>query len=100
MPAALIGQLLSACAGAYSAASSAAWWAASLPHTCKESLAHAALTCSGTTPRYFAPGFGPLALAWGWLKLRREFRGTVHLALPFVKTFQLCVACKHGRNDL
>ena len=69
MPAALIGQLLSACAGAYSAASSAAWWAASLPHTCRESLAHAALTCSGTTPRYFTPGFGPLALGWGWLLL-------------------------------
>ena len=69
MSAALIGQLLSACAGAYSAASSAVWWAASLPPTCRESLAHAALTCSGATPRYFTPGFGPLALAWGWLLL-------------------------------
>ena len=69
MSAALIGQLLSACAGAYSAASSAVWWAASLPPTCRESLTHAALTCSGATPRYFTPGFGPLALAWGWLLL-------------------------------
>ena len=57
MSAALIGQLLSACAGAYSAASSAVWWAASLPPTCRESLTHAALTCSGATPRYFTPGF-------------------------------------------
>ncbi|CAE7317842.1 unnamed protein product [Symbiodinium sp. CCMP2592] len=57
----------SACAGAYSAASSAVWWAASLPPTCRESMAHAALTCSGATPRYFTPGFGPLALGWGWL---------------------------------
>ena len=32
-------------------------------------MAHAALTCSGATPRYFTPGFGPLALAWGWLLL-------------------------------
>ena len=69
MSAAVIGQLLSACAGAYSAASSALWWAASLPATCRESLAHAALTCSVATPRYFTPGFGPLALAWGWLLL-------------------------------
>ena len=69
MSAAVIGQLLSACAGAYSAASSALWWAVSLPATCRESLAHAALTCSGATPRYFTPGFGPLALAWGWLLL-------------------------------
>ena len=69
MSAAVIGQLLSACAGAYSAVSSAVWWAASLPPTCKESLTHAALTCSGATPRYFTPGFGPLALAWGWLLL-------------------------------
>ena len=69
MSAAVIGQLLAACAGAYSAASSAVWWAASLPPTCRESLAHAALTCSGATPRYFTPGFGPLALAWGWLLL-------------------------------
>ncbi|CAE7030350.1 unnamed protein product [Symbiodinium sp. CCMP2592] len=67
MSAAVIGQLLSACAGAYSAASSAVWWAASLPPTCRESMAHAALTCSGATPRYFTPGFGPLALGWGWL---------------------------------
>eukprot|EP00439_Symbiodinium_sp_Y106_P052263 s6992_g7.t1 len=69
MSPAVIGQLLSACAGAYSAASSAVWWAASLPPTCRESMAHAALTCSGATPRYFTPGFGPLALAWGWLLL-------------------------------
>ena len=61
MSAAVIGELLSACAGAYSAAS--------LPPTCRESLTHAALTCSGVTPRYFTPGFGPLALAWGWLLL-------------------------------
>ena len=63
---AVIGQLLWACAGAYSAASSVVWWAASLPPTCRESMAHAALTCSGATPRYFMPGFGPLALAWRW----------------------------------
>ncbi|CAE7283556.1 unnamed protein product [Symbiodinium sp. CCMP2592] len=67
MSAAVLGQLLSACAGAYSAASSAVWWAASLPPTCKESMTHTALTCSGATPRYFTPAFGPLALAWGWL---------------------------------
>ena len=64
MSAAVLGQLLSACAGASSAASSAVW-AASLPPTCREGLAHAALTCSGATPRYFTPGFGPLALACG-----------------------------------
>ena len=69
MSAAVIGQLLTACAGAYSAASSAVGWAASLPPTCRESLAHTALTCSGVTPRYFTPGFGPLALGWGWLLL-------------------------------
>ena len=69
MSAAVIGQLLSTCAGACSAASSAVWWAASLPPTCRETLAHAALTCSGATPRYFTPGFGPLALASGWLLL-------------------------------
>ena len=32
-------------------------------------VTHAALTCSGATPRYFTPGFGPLALAWRWLLL-------------------------------
>ena len=69
MSAAVIGQLLTACAGAYSAASSAVGWAASLPPTCRESPAHTALTCSGVTPRYFTPGFGPLALGWGWLQL-------------------------------
>ena len=52
MSAALIGQLLSACAGAYSAASSAVWWAASLPPTCRESLTHAALTSPHLQWRY------------------------------------------------
>ena len=69
MSAALVGHLLCTCSWAYSAGSSALWWAASLPPTCRESLAHAALTCSGAVPRYFTPGFGPLALGWGWLLL-------------------------------
>ena len=87
MSAAVIGQLLSACAGAYSAASSAVWWAAFWPPTCRESLTHAAFTCSGATPRYFTPGFGPLALASGWLLLgvllgllfRREGFGSIRV---------------------
>ena len=91
MSAAVIGQLLSACAGAYSAASSAVWWAASLPPTCRESLAHAALPCSGAIPRYFTPGFGPLALAWGWLLLG------VLLGLLFRRAAAALVALAGGR---
>ena len=56
LPAAVIGHLLSTCPWAYSAASSALWWAASLPPSCKESLAHATLKRSGATTRYFIPG--------------------------------------------
>ena len=55
------------CWHGYSAASSALTFAASLPATCRESIAHAALTCGGVTPSYFTPGFVPLQLAWGWL---------------------------------
>ncbi|OLP83457.1 hypothetical protein AK812_SmicGene35783 [Symbiodinium microadriaticum] len=90
MSVAVMGQLLSACTGAYSAASSAVWWAASLPPMCRESLAHAALTCSGATPRYFTPDFGPLALAWGWLLL-----GV--LGLVFRRTAAAMVALAGGR---
>ena len=51
----------------YSVAGSSLQFAASLPPTCRESLAHAALTCGGMTPRYYTAGFAPLQLAWGWL---------------------------------
>ena len=37
-----------------------------LPPTCKQAAAHAALVCVGVEPAYFAPGFGPWPLAWGW----------------------------------
>ena len=43
--------------------------AARLPPTCKEALAHAVVVCAGGDPRYFAPGWGPLCVCWGWLCL-------------------------------
>ena len=55
------------CWHGYSVAGSSLQFAASLPPTCRESLAHAALTCGGMTPRYYTAGFAPLQLAWGWL---------------------------------
>ena len=48
-----------------SAAQSAVSFAASLPPTCRESLAHAAMTCGGASPTYFTLGL--VRLAWGWL---------------------------------
>ena len=43
--------------------------AARLPPTCKEALAHSVVVCAGGDPRYFAPGWGPLCVCWGWLCL-------------------------------
>ena len=56
-----------ACWQGYSAASSPMTFAASLPPSCRQSVAHALLTCGGGAPAYFTPGFAPLSLAWGWL---------------------------------
>ena len=56
-----------ACWQGWSAASSAMTFAASLPPSCRQSVAHALLTCGGGAPAYFTPGFAPLSLAWGWL---------------------------------
>ena len=55
------------CWHGYSVVGSFLQFAASLPPTCRNSLAHAALTCGGMTPRYYTAGFAPLQLAWGWL---------------------------------
>ena len=46
-------------------------FAASLPPSCRQSVAHALLTCGGGAPAYFTPGFAPLSLAWGWLLVGR-----------------------------
>ena len=40
---------------------------AGLPRDCKLATLHAALVCSGENPSYVTPGFGPFALAWGWM---------------------------------
>ena len=56
-----------ACWHGWSAASSAMTFASSLQPSCRQSVAHALLTCGGATPAYFTPGFAPLGLAWGWL---------------------------------
>ena len=53
----------------WSAASNAWTFAATLPPTCRQSLAHAAATCGGLAPTYFAPGFAPFSLGWGWFLL-------------------------------
>ena len=53
----------------WSAASDAGAFAATLPPTCRQSLVHAAATCGGFTPMYFAPGFAPFSLGWGWFLL-------------------------------
>ena len=60
-------------------ATSAAWAAsrgwegvratASLPPTCRQAVAHAALVCSGVEPVCFSAGCGPFSLVWGWLLL-------------------------------
>ena len=45
----------------------AVYWAAA-PRECKDALIFAGNICGGIKPlRYLSPGFGPLALAWGWL---------------------------------
>ena len=40
---------------------------AALPGDCKLATLHAAAVCSGQAPSYTTPGFGPFALAWGWM---------------------------------
>ena len=40
-----------------------------LPPTCKQAVAHTAMVCMGASPAYYAPGFGPWPLAWGWCLL-------------------------------
>ena len=54
-------------AGAAAATMSA--YLAALPRTCVLASAHAALVCRGEPPEYSTPGFGPLAVGWGWLLL-------------------------------
>ena len=39
------------------------------PPTCEQAAAHATLVCMGAEPAYYAPGFGPWPLAWGWFAL-------------------------------
>ena len=44
----------------------AVYWAAA-PRECKDALVFAGNICGGVEPlRYYSPGFGPLALSWGW----------------------------------
>jgi hypothetical protein len=43
----------------------AAAWAAA-PPDCKNAIIFAGNTCLGYKPILFSPGFGPLALGWGW----------------------------------
>ena len=42
---------------------------ATLPRTCVLATAHAAMVCAWEPPTCTIPGFGPLAIAWGWLVL-------------------------------
>ena len=43
---------------------------AALPRNCYLASAHAAMVCAETDPQYTTvPGFGPIALGWGWLLL-------------------------------
>ena len=49
-----------ACWHGWSAASSAMTLASSLQPSCRQSVAHALLTCGGATPAYFTKGFAPL----------------------------------------
>ena len=87
MSAAVIGQLLSACG----AASSAVWWAASLPPTCRESWAHAAPSHAeaprlGTSPQ----ASGRLRLLGGgccWASGGRPADCTPRLSRPCYASF-------------
>ncbi|CAE7943190.1 unnamed protein product [Symbiodinium necroappetens] len=64
-----LARLFASAAWAASRGWEAARATASLPPTCRQAMAHAALLCSGVEPVYFSAGFGPLSLAWGWLLL-------------------------------
>ena len=47
-------------------------WAffSTLPRDCYQATVHTALVCHGSTPQYeMIPGFGPIALGWGWMVL-------------------------------
>ena len=60
-------QLWQAMSWLSSASSSAASFAATLPSTCRQSVAHALVTCGWGAPPYHAPGLAPLPSCWGWL---------------------------------
>ena len=52
------------------AAASGTAFLAGLPRTCYLATAHAAMVCAGEEPDFTTlPGFGPIALGWGWLLL-------------------------------
>lgn len=40
-----------------------------LPRDCVLATAHATMVCTWAPPEYTIPGFGPLAVGWGWLLL-------------------------------
>ena len=40
-----------------------------LPRDCVMATAHATMVCTWSPPEYTIPGFGPLAIGWGWLLL-------------------------------
>ena len=75
-----------ACWQGWSAASSAMTFASSLPPSCRQSVAHALLTCRGGAPAYFLPGFAPLSLAWGWLLVGLLLRALTSKVIEQVAT--------------
>ena len=85
------GWLTGALSWTSGSARSLALAAAMLPHECKQAMSHSLLVCTGTSPEYFTPGFGPWQLGFGLFALG----AIVALAMKWVLIHALMMFWPH-----